>query len=138
MNLFKGRYGFDKLSALMLLIGVLLLLWRYPISIGVILIGFALWRTLSKDFVSRGNEALKFQNWLNRTFKAGNAYNKSKPSFHSGIKGSANKVKDYFNEKKNFKIFKCQRCGQKLRVPRGKGKITVTCKKCGYEFKMKS
>lgn len=138
MNLFKGRYGFDKLSTLMLLIGVLFLLWRYTISIGLLLIGFSLWRALSKDFVSRGNEELKLQNWLNRTLKVGNTYGKSNTSFGNSIKGSINKAKNYFNEKKNFKVFKCQRCGQKLRVPRGKGKITVSCKKCGYEFKMKS
>lgn len=138
MNLFKGRYGFDKLSTLMLLIGVLLLLWRYTLSLGILLIGFALWRALSKDIVSRGNEALKFQNWLNRKFNLGNSYSGSNHSYNHGIKGSIDRIKGYFNDKRNFKILKCQRCGQKLRVPRGKGKITVTCKKCGYEFKAKS
>lgn len=34
----------------------------------------------------------------------------------------------------NHKIFKCPNCGQKTRVPRGKGKIAIRCPKCGNEF----
>ena len=34
--------------------------------------------------------------------------------------------------------FKCPNCGQQLRVPRGKGKITVTCRSCGAVFEEKS
>ena len=34
--------------------------------------------------------------------------------------------------------FKCPHCGQQLRVPRGKGKITVTCRSCGASFEEKS
>lgn len=34
-----------------------------------------------------------------------------------------------------YKIFVCEGCNQKLRVPRRKGKVTVTCKKCGNVFK---
>ncbi len=30
--------------------------------------------------------------------------------------------------------FKCPNCGQQLRVPKGKGKITVTCRSCGASF----
>jgi len=103
MDLFKGRYGFDKLSTLMLLIGVLLLLWRYTLTIGILLIGFALWRALSKDFVSRGNEALKFENWLNRTFKGGKAPEGFNPSRDFSIKNSISGIKNYFNEKKSLR-----------------------------------
>ena len=34
--------------------------------------------------------------------------------------------------------FKCPSCGQQLRVPRGRGKITVTCRSCGANFQEKS
>ena len=30
------------------------------------------------------------------------------------------------------------RCGQQLRVPRGRGKISITCPKCGQQFIKKS
>lgn len=35
---------------------------------------------------------------------------------------------------KDHCYFKCPNCGQRLRVPRGKGKITVTCRNCGVSF----
>jgi hypothetical protein len=34
--------------------------------------------------------------------------------------------------------FKCPSCGQQLRVPRGKGRITVTCRGCGASFQENS
>ena len=39
---------------------------------------------------------------------------------------------------KEHVYFKCPSCGQQLRVPRGKGKITVTCRGCGASFQEKS
>ncbi len=39
---------------------------------------------------------------------------------------------------KVHKIFKCPRCHQKVRVPRGKGRISIRCPKCGEEFVKKS
>ena len=35
---------------------------------------------------------------------------------------------------RKFKIFKCPQCGQKLRIPRGHGKIQVHCRSCGHDF----
>ena len=39
---------------------------------------------------------------------------------------------------KEHRYFKCPNCGQYLRVPRGKGKITVNCRNCGVSFEEKS
>ena len=39
---------------------------------------------------------------------------------------------------KEHVYFKCPSCGQRLRVPRGRGKITVTCRSCGASFQEKS
>ena len=39
---------------------------------------------------------------------------------------------------KEHRYFKCPNCGQMLRVPRGKGKITVTCRGCGAGFQENS
>ena len=36
------------------------------------------------------------------------------------------------------RFFKCPGCGQTVRVPKGKGKIRITCPKCGKVFEKKS
>ena len=43
-----------------------------------------------------------------------------------------------WSELKQYKYFICPQCAQRLRVPRGKGKIRVTCTHCGNIFEMKS
>ena len=44
-----------------------------------------------------------------------------------------NRMKD-----RDHRYFKCPNCGQQMRVPRGKGRITVHCRSCGATFEEKS
>jgi len=39
---------------------------------------------------------------------------------------------------REHRYFRCPNCGQQLRVPRGKGRIQVTCRACGITFEEKS
>ena len=39
---------------------------------------------------------------------------------------------------KDYRFYRCEHCGQRLRVPKGKGSVKVTCPKCGNSFKTKS
>lgn len=43
-----------------------------------------------------------------------------------------------WRELRTYKHVKCTSCGQKVRVPRNKGKLRVTCPKCGSKFEVKS
>ena len=43
-------------------------------------------------------------------------------------------LKFRIQEGRRYKIFKCPGCGQKIRIPRGHGKIQIRCRKCGREF----
>lgn len=129
----NGRYGkFDFFDRFLVLIAALLCLFKYtrPISIGIVI--YILYRFFSSNIYKRQQEELKFQKYAREVIYKyggnGSPYNKRIDI----------RIKEWITEKKNYKILECSNCGQKLRVPRGKGKIVVTCKRCGKEFKAKS
>lgn len=45
-----------------------------------------------------------------------------------------NRKKKHFEQRKIYKFYKCPMCKQEVRVPRGHGKICITCPKCREEF----
>lgn len=47
-------------------------------------------------------------------------------------------VKQRMQQKKYYRFYKCPKCGITTRVPKGKGKIRITCPKCGESFVRKS
>lgn len=120
-----GRYGNDQLNlflmGLYLLIYLASLFFRaaplYWISLALILV--TLFRMLSRNLERRRMENAGFMRaagpllgWL--------------------------RLRRTIHRDKEHVYFKCPSCGQHLRVPRGKGKITVTCRGCGASFEEKS
>ncbi|MBR5536785.1 MAG: hypothetical protein IKU58_02660 [Clostridia bacterium] len=47
-------------------------------------------------------------------------------------------IKQRREQRKYYRFFKCPKCGITTRVPKGKGKIRITCPKCGESFVRKS
>ncbi len=41
---------------------------------------------------------------------------------------------DRSRQRKDYRVFRCPSCGTWLRVPRGKGKLSITCRQCGERF----
>ena len=120
-----GRYGNDPLNlfllGLYLLVYVVFIFIRveplYWISFALLLV--TLFRLLSRNIERRRMENAKFMkaagpviSWLHMR-------------------------RDMRRDKEHV-YFKCPSCGQRLRVPRGKGQITVTCRSCGASFQEKS
>lgn len=114
---FNGSYGWDKLSRYLLIMGLLLLGTRLTAIAGVILIIYAVFRSVSKNKYKRSQELHAFEEFL------------------LVVNREIYKLKAKISDFRKYKIFKCPSCSQKLRVPRKKGRVTVTCKKCGTEFK---
>jgi predicted RNA-binding Zn-ribbon protein involved in translation (DUF1610 family) len=120
-----GRYGTDQLSLVFLAIYVLF----YVISlltglvilsgIGTVFIVIGFFRMFSRNLEKRRAENQKF---LQLTKPVTNWF-RTRLSMH----------RDH-----DHRYFKCPNCGQRLRVPRGKGKITITCRACGVAFQEKS
>ncbi len=120
-----GRYGVDQLSKLLLWIAVIIMLISLFFQNGIEILSFLIliicyFRIFSRNINQRYNENQKFLTWKNRFF------------------GYFGQVKDRRMQNKNYRIYVCPTCKQKIRVPKGKGKICITCPKCRAEFIRKS
>ena len=49
-----------------------------------------------------------------------------------------NYLKTRLSQRKTYRFYDCPKCHTHLRVPKGAGLITITCKKCGYQFDKKA
>lgn len=120
-----GRYGTDQLNLTLLVLYLVLYLAAALLRLEVLywlslaVLAFLLFRTLSRNPARRRAENAKFlqvvgpvQRWL--------------------------RFRRTVHRDKEHRYFKCPNCGQQLRVPRGKGKITVTCRSCGASFEERS
>lgn len=121
-----GRYGADDYSKFLLGLSVALmvlnLFLRIPflnIAIFAVLV-YVYVRMFSKNIQKRYAENMKYLDLKGRFF------------------GYFQKEKRMAQDRKTNHIYKCPNCKQKIRVPRGKGKICITCPKCKTEFTKKS
>ena len=120
-----GRYGNDPLNlflmALYLLLYLAFVFTRFePLYwAGFLLLTLTFFRLLSRNIDRRREENAKFMR-------------------AAGPVLSWLRLRRNIHRDKEHVYFKCPNCGQQLRVPRGKGKITVTCRGCGASFQEKS
>ena len=127
-----GRNGTDQLNWAILVMYLVLWVIRILVSaldvtvaamiIDVIMFLLAvvlLWRTFSKNLAKRRAENQRFIDWwwpIKNRFAAAKAR-------------KADKAHKYFT---------CKNCKTICRVPAGKGKIVITCPKCGHKIEGKS
>ena len=120
-----GRYGTDTLNNFLL--GTYVVLYLLSIitrvrlfqTLGTVTVFLCLFRMLSRNHAKRRGENLWFQK-------------KADPAIRwLRLRRTIYRDKDHV-------YFKCPNCCQQLRVPKGKGKITVTCRSCGAVFQEKS
>lgn len=140
MNILYGTYGFDLLSIFLILVSALLNFSSKTSILGTLLMFYVLYRAFSKNISKRTMELNKFVSIVNSILKP---FGKSVPkdilrSNMDGVLVLFNKLKYSINQKIKFKIVSCPNCKQKLRLPRGKKSIIVTCKKCSHEFPMRT
>jgi len=120
-----GRYGNDQLNTA--LVVLYLILWLLEMItqfalfgvLSTVLVFVVLFRMLSRNLYKRREENAKF-------------LRKADPILRwYRLQRTIRRDKDHV-------YFKCPSCSQQLRVPRGKGKITVNCRNCGASFQEKS
>lgn len=116
----QGRYGFDQYGKFLMYVSLFLLLislfFRPIYFIAIALMIYMYYRVFSKNTYKRYNENLRF---LNKT---------------ANIRYIAEKTMKEQEMKKHYKIFTCPNCKQKIRIPKGHGKVEVTCPKCDTKF----
>lgn len=109
-----GRYGVDQLSMTLLYIDLALVILGVVLGLGwlnllaYLPMGYIIFRALSKDVYCRHQENRRYLQFLDR-----------------------------LKDRKN-RYFRCPKCKQRVRVPKGKGKISITCPRCKERFVKKT
>ncbi|VYU10385.1 hypothetical protein [Clostridium tertium] len=140
MKFLNGIYGIDYLTIFLLILSSLFNIWVFTVPLGFICLILSFFRMLSKNHYKRRSENQNFVRIVNKPLgKLGMAlpYNSNPITINDFIYAFsllANKFKNW----SKYKITKCPSCGQKLRLPRRKGKIVVTCKRCNNKFDLRT
>lgn len=114
-----GRNGVDALGRFHLYVSLLLillsgLLVRIPVlgsvtnTLGLLMLAYSYFRMFSRNIPKRYEENRRFQKRFNILSRAASD--------------------------KTHRYYRCSACGQTIRVPKGKGKIQITCPKCKNTF----
>ena len=116
--MFIGRNGPDHLSFGLMILALVLsfIRWDYIYIIWILIVALAIIRMFSRNIEQRRKENFAFLRVVN----------KPKTWYY--------KCKVRNKQRKIYKVFKCPECFQKLRVPRGKGKVLIRCSKCGHKI----
>lgn len=143
MKILRGTYGFDLLSIFLIFISIFFNIGHYTRILSFVVSIIVLYRAFSKNIYKRTIELNKFTSFMNRFL---GKFGKRLPEYRrvslemypQAFKNLMYVFRSYINQKKQYKIVKCPKCKQKLRLPRGKGAIIATCKTCNNEFKLKT
>ena len=136
MDFLKGTYGFDLLSIVLILLSFILNVFDITRILGLLILIYAIYRAFSKKIYKRKEEYNVFYTYTNKLLnKFGKyiPYNLQNYDLNNFVI-LFNNIKHKFNEFRNYKITTCPNCKQKLRLPRKKGNIVVTCKRCSTKF----
>lgn len=121
-----GRYGMDSLGRFTIGLAFILVFLNYIVRSGILsllvwaLLIYAYFRMFSRNVYKRSAEN---QRYLSRT---------------AGLRRWFYRQKNGFAQRRTHHIYKCPSCKQKIRVPRGKGRIEIRCPRCNTTFIKKS
>ena len=110
----QGRYGNDQFNRFLMILAlaamVLSILWKPQLYLAALgFLGWGYYRMFSRKVYTR---AVENERYLD----------------------IRDKILGRLKQQKTHHIYKCPGCGQRVRIPRGKGKVEVHCPKCGKDF----
>ena len=121
-----GRYGNDQLNQFIFIVAIISMVLEiitrqslfYTLTLVLLILAYV--RVFSRNINKRYEENMEF---LQKK---------------DAILNKFRKQKYYAAQRRNFHIYTCPQCKQKIRIPKGKGKISITCPKCRTSFIKKS
>jgi len=119
-----GRYGPDQLGiatlALSFALGIAAQFVSWLAIPAYLLMFFFIYRFISHDLGRRRRE----NDWFIRVWWP--------------VRHWFRRVGERLRSRRDYRFFRCPACGNTLRVPKGKGRIKITCPKCGERFERKT
>lgn len=122
---FIGRNGADDLCRFLNLLSIVLLIlgiftFRIFSSFGIAFYVYSMFRMLSRNQYKRSME------------------NSAYLQLRGRAQGWFSRQRSRFAQRKTHRYFKCPNCKQTVRVPKGKGRISITCPQCRTQFQKTS
>lgn len=126
----QGRYGTDAFA-------------RFTINVSLILIVTAAFLRRSGlgailDFAGLALMVYTYFRIFSKNISKRYAENQKYLRIRGNIKKRWRREKNILNQRKTYHIYRCPGCSQKIRIPRGKGKIEISCPKCQTKFRKRS
>lgn len=120
-----GRYGGDQLGHFLawaaLVLFVLGMLFRRVFYwLGLAVLVYSYYRMFSRDIARR-----RYENDFYLQKRA-------------AVLRKLGQMRNRFALRKTYRYFRCPQCRQELRIPRGRGQVSIHCPKCGADFVRKS
>ena len=143
----RRNFLFDTLNKVLLgaaLVCLFLLPSTYTLMLAGACFVLVLIRAFSRDYQARQRENDIFKNFFARQKAKANSKKATKvrrirPVYEGKAGESTMHAKaDTPKADSTHRVFKCPKCKQPLRVPKGKGKILITCQNCGHKFQKKT
>ena len=122
----QGRYGNDEFNRFLsfaalgfILLSLLRVVW-YPLGflyiVGLLILIYTIFRSFSKNLYARSKEREFYVNIKSRFL------------------GFFRLQKRRWNGRNTSRYYRCSKCRTIVRVPKGRGKLEITCPKCKNTF----
>ena len=125
-----GRYGSDRLNIFMVIVLLVCAVINLFVRTGYFSVLLTSWEFLLLILI--------YYRMFSKNISKRYAENQKYLELENKVKRFFGKQKYIQEQRKDFHIYTCPQCRQKIRIPRGKGKISIRCPKCGTTFIKKS
>lgn len=117
----QGRYGNDSFNRFLMFVALVLVVLSvfgvpFTYLLGLLCMIYAYFRMFSRNIYKRQAENAVYYRYEYK------------------VKQKIATWKRDMQQRKTHHIYRCPSCRQKIRIPRGRGKIEIRCPKCSHTF----